>query len=382
MILLTFESVNNIEQRLSSEMMSMMVRMTKGGVIAGLLVLALFPSPAMAEEALAVPVVVRHVRYEAYAPLLEMTGSVQPANATDLAFRAAGRIGERFADVGDRVAADEPVARLDSIQQEAALAAAEAAVRAVHAQRDQARTSHARLAALLESGSTTRSAVDQAYETLQVASGAVEAAEAELALARDALANTTLLSPVDGLVTARHADAGEVVQAAQPVFTVAEDGIRDAVFDVYEAGLLRVDEDTDIELRVMSNGQHGFAGHVREISPSIDPRTGTILVKVAIDGPSDDLLLGATVVGRATTRPRHAVVLPPAALTVGKDGASVWVVAQPQNRLELRPVTVLSFESDRVAISGGVSEGEMVVTQGPRAMRSGLFVKPVGEAAR
>ena len=348
----------------------------------GLLISGLGPPPAMAVETQAVRVVVQRVHYEAYAPSLEMTGSVQPANAADLAFRAGGRIREHLADVGDRVMAGEPVARVDSAQQEAALAAAEAAVRAAHAQHDQARANHARLAALLESGSTTKSAVDQAYETLQVAASAAEAAEAELALARDALANTALLSPVDGLVTARHADVGEVVQPAQPVFTVAEDGVRDAVFDVYEAGLLTVDEHTDIELRVMFNGQRGFAGHVREISPSIDPRTGTIAVKVAIDGPARDLPLGAAVIGRATTRPRQAVVLPPAALTLGRDGASVWVVVQPQNRLESRPVTVLSFESDRVAISDGVSEGEMVVTQGTRAMRPGLSVQLVGEAAR
>ncbi|MCO6389338.1 efflux RND transporter periplasmic adaptor subunit [Aliihoeflea sp. 40Bstr573] len=362
--------------------MAMKVRTAIAGTMTGLLILGPALFPAMAEEARAVPVVVRQIQYEAYAPSLEMTGSVQPANSTDLGFRGAGRIGERFADVGDRVAAGEPLARLDAIQQEAALAAAEAAVRAEQAQRDQAEADHARLAALLESGSTTRSAVDRAYATLQVASGIVEATEAELALARDALANTTLSSPVDGLITARHAEAGEVVQPAQPVFTVAEDGIRDAVFDVYEAGLLTLDEDTGIELRVMFNGEHGFAGHVREISPSIDLRTGTILVKVAIDAPPEVMPLGATVVGRASLRPRQAIVLPPTALTLGKDGASVWVVTQPEGRLELRPVTVLSFESDKVVLSGGVEDGETVVTSGPRAMRPGLPVDPTEEAAR
>lgn len=303
-----------------------------------------------------------------------MTGDIQARNAADLAFRTGGRISDRLVDVGDRVVVGRTIARIEATQQRAVAATAAAALAAADAQYEQARVSHGRLRTLLDRGAVTRSAVDQTLEELEVVGAGVEAARAELRLAEDTLANTALVAPMNGVITARHAETGEVVQPAQPIFTLAEDGERDAVFDVYEAALVMVPDDVAIDLRILSNGQLRFVGRLREVSPSIDPLTGTIRIKVAIDGRQEALPLGATVVGSAAIRSRQAVTVPSAALTLSAEGPSVWVVDPESGRIGLRPVEILSFETKRVALAGGVEEGELIVVRGPRSMRPGLQV--------
>ena len=85
------------------------------------------------------------------------------------------------------------------------------------------------------SGFTTRVAYDQAQEQLRTAQSTLESAKAQLGTAREALGDTELHARAAGVITARSLEVGQVVQAAQSVFTLAQDGERDAVFDVPES---------------------------------------------------------------------------------------------------------------------------------------------------
>jgi multidrug efflux pump subunit AcrA (membrane-fusion protein) len=76
---------------------------------------------------------------------------------------------------------------------------------------------------------------DEARQDLTSAQASLKAAGAALATAEDALTYTELKADTNGIVTARNIEVGQVVSAAQSAFTLAHDGPRDAVFDVFEA---------------------------------------------------------------------------------------------------------------------------------------------------
>lgn len=342
------------------------------GIFLGVLVYA---STVECGDEISEKVTVQHAAEILYAPIVELTGSIEPANSTELAFKIGGRIEERLVDVGDILVEGDVVARLDATGQQALLVAAQAAVDAAKGQLNQAQVNHRRLLSLWQSGTTTRINVDQAYEALQIAQGSLDAARAEFAVARDNVASASLISPVSGVVSARHAETGQIVQTAQPIFTVAEDGGRDAVFDIDEAALLKMPANPEISLHSISNDKTIYAGIVREIAQTVDPQMGTIRIKVSVTG-GKDLPLGSTVIGSAALQPQKAMVFAVSALTLGPKGASVWAVGQ-DNRLELKPVEVLNYEDDRIAISSGLSPGDAVVVLGPRAMRVGMAVTPV-----
>ncbi len=167
-----------------------------------------------------------------------MTGEVQARFRVDLSFRVGGRVLARYADVGSRVRAGEVLAILDPAEQQADVDAATAAVSSAEAQLHVASATFNRQAALITSGFTTRTVFDQAQEGLRTAEGVLEEARAQLGRCKEALGHTTLRATADGIVTARNLEVGQVVPAAQPVFSLAQDGERDAVFDVYESVFL------------------------------------------------------------------------------------------------------------------------------------------------
>ena len=169
---------------------------------------------------------------------ITLTGEVQARFRADLAFRVSGRVLDRLVDVGAHVDAGDVLARLDPTEQKADVDAGMAAVASAEARLRVARATFERQNHLLSSGFTTRVAFDQTQERLRTAEGSLEAAKAQLGTAKDALSYTELRADAAGVITARSLEVGQVVQAAQAIFTLAHDGERDAVFNVYEFDFL------------------------------------------------------------------------------------------------------------------------------------------------
>src|ERR1700751_5503619 len=213
---------------------------------------------------------------------MTLTGEVQARFSADLSFRVNGRVLARLVDVGAHVNAGDLLARLDPAEQQADFDAATASVAAAEAQLGVAQASFDRPNTLLSSGFTTRVAYDQAQEQLRTTQSTLESAKAELGRTREALGDTELHARAAGVITARNLEVGQVVQAAQSVFTLAQDGERDAVFDVPESMFLGDMEGGRVSLALVSGPDVSGVGYVREISPAVDPKNSTVRAKVAI----------------------------------------------------------------------------------------------------
>ena len=310
-----------------------------------------------------------------------LTGEVQARFRADLSFRVGGRVVERLVDVGDHVRPGDVLARLDPAEQQADLDAATAAVAAAEAQMRVAQSTYDRQSALLADGFTTRPAFDQAEETLRTAAASLEAARAQLGTAEDALAFTVLRAEAAGVITARSLEAGQVVQAAQPVLALAREGERDVVFHVPEAIFFEDFDGGPITLALLSDPRVTAAGHIREISPAIDPRTATVRVKVAVDHPPAAMTLGSAVAGTATWRPVPQMTVPWGALMASGSQPAVWVVDPGEARAFLKPVTVGEHEAGAVVVTSGLAPGDRVVVDGGKLLSAGQRVSWEGSGS-
>jgi RND family efflux transporter MFP subunit len=308
-----------------------------------------------------------------------LTGEVQARFSADLSFRVNGRVLERLVDVGAHVNAGDLLARLDPAEQQADFEAATATVTATEAQLRVAQATFDRQSNLLSSGFTTRTAHDQAQEQLRTAQSTLESANAELGRAREALGDTELHARAAGVVTARSLEVGQVVQAAQSVFTLAQDGERDAVFDVPESMLSRDIEGGRVSLALISGPDVTGVGYVREISPAIDPKSSTVRVKVAIHNPSPAMTLGSAIAGTAGTKPATEITLPWTALTAVGAKPAVWIVDPKTKTASLKPVTVDAYEAGAVLIKEGLEAGDRVVIDGGKLLSSGQPVTFAGD---
>ena len=310
---------------------------------------------------------------------LTLTGEVQARFRADLSFRVSGRVLARLVDVGAHANAGDVLARLDPAEQQADFDAATAAVAAAEAQLRVAQATNDRQSNLQSSGFTTRVAYDQAQEQLRAAQSTLESAKAELGRTREALGDTELHARAAGVITARSLEVGQVVQAAQSVFTLAQDGERDAVFDVPESMFLGEMDGGRVSLALVSGPDVTGVGYVREISPAVDPKSSTVRVKVAIQKPPPAMTLGSAIAGTAETKPAIEITLPWTALTALGSKTAVWIVDPKTKTASLKPVTVGAYEAGAVLIKEGLEAGDRVVVDGGKLLSSGQSVTFAGD---
>ena len=304
-----------------------------------------------------------------YASTVRLTGEIRARVESDLSFRVAGRISERLVNVGDHVTANQVLARLDPQQQRATVTAAGAAVQAGEAVLREATSTYERQKALLVRGYTTKREHDQAQEAFRTTQAALDTAQAQLGTARDQLSDTVLRAGAPGVVTARKAELGQVVQAAQTVFSIAQDGPRDAVFHVYESIFTHEPADPGVELTLVSNPTVKAEGTVRQVSPTVDPANGTVRVKVGIADTPAAMTLGAAAVGEGRFQPRRLAVIPWSALSSKNGLPAVWTVDPGTRAVSLKPITIEGYETGKIVVRKGLEPGELVVTDGAQFLR-------------
>lgn len=302
------------------------------------------------------------------------TAEIRSRFETDLSFQVGGKLIRRDVDVGATVKRNQVLAQLDQTDTQLGVDAARGAVPAAQSDLDRSRSEEARFRDLLERGLTTRAQYQAQQTAVRSAEAKLAQATAELRLAQQRLGYTTLRADQDGVVTRVLIEAGSVVSPGQRVMSIARPSELEAVFDVPDARIGEVKANASVVIAELSGGA-AWAGRVREISPSADPVTRTYQVRTSIVKPPPSLRLGMTV---SVTLPLSGgppnVALPSTSI-FQKDGKpAVWVV-KDDGTVELRPVTVERFDSDRVYIASGIRTGDRVVTAGVHRLAPGDKVR-------
>jgi len=317
---------------------------------------------------------VQQVQPRDFAASVTLTGDVQARVQTQLSFRVGGKIIQRMVDVGDRVSARQVLARLDPKDLQTNVDSAAASVFAAQARVTQSSAAFVRQQKLLPKGYTSQSEYDSAQAALRSSQSALTAAQAQLANAREQLGYTALVAEAPGVITARQAEVGQVVQATVPIFSLAQDGERDAVFNVYESLLAAPPTDRSITVSLLDNPQIQTSGKVREITPVVSAQSGTVQVKVALSSLPAGMDLGSVVSATGNIPGKASVELPWSALTKNLSEPAVWLVGD-DGRTALHRVQVGRYLTARVIISDGLQGGEKVVVAGGQLLHPGMLVE-------
>jgi RND family efflux transporter MFP subunit len=310
------------------------------------------------------------------------TGEIRSRYESDLGFRISGKIVSRPVDVGAQVVAGTLLAQVDPNDQRLAVEAAQSAVVAARAEFERAKSEEARYRDLLERGLATRSAYVAQQTATKSAQSKLEQAGSELSLRRQQLGYTAIRADKAGVITRVYAEAGAVVAAGQAVVTLAQPSEMEAVFDVAEAQVDSVRSAKSVEIALLSARIKPFFGKVREVSPSADPITRTYRVKTSLLIPPPGLRLGMNIIATLrSSQVASGIVIPATALFAKNRKPAVWVVKADQT-VELRPITVSSYETDTVVVSSGLRNGERIVTAGTHKLLSGQKVRLLPEPVR
>jgi RND family efflux transporter MFP subunit len=303
-----------------------------------------------------------------------LVGELVPRDTLTASFTASGRISLVNVEEGDVIKAGALLARMESVQQEQAVRAAEAGVTTSRADFQQAQEDLDRQTGLLARGATTRISRDVADDAFRVAEGGLAQALADLDRAQKALSDTVLYAASAATVTVRMIEPGQVVGAAQPVLELALGGGLDAIFEVPEALLTQSGGSAEIALSLLDQPSKAFSGTVRQVSPLVDATTGTVKVTLTVSGAPSRVSYGDPVRGVARREGEDHVVLPYLAMSTTQAGPAVWVVDRANNTVSLQQVVVERFETGKIVLKGGIANGTLVVTQGAQLLYPGRVV--------
>ncbi|WP_320534528.1 efflux RND transporter periplasmic adaptor subunit [Robbsia andropogonis] len=319
------------------------------------------------------PVRALQVTLTRYENVAHISGEVAARLQADLAFRIEGRVIERLVDVGSRVHKGEVLARLDDVEKSADVEVAQASLRAADAKLKLKQRTFSRDQKLLASRAISQAEWDQARQDFSSAQAGWISAQSALNTANDALTYTVLRADADGIIVSRQLEVGQVVASAQTVFTLAHDGLRDAVFEVPEALLATEQPGDTIDVGLLSTASSTVTAKVREVAPLLDETRGTVRVKATL--PATVMWpLGAPVVGDFALNEAQGILLPPGALTSIQGRPAVWLIDKEKDVVSLQAITVSRYRSHDLVVTSGLTPGAWVVTEGGKFLIAGQRV--------
>jgi len=309
---------------------------------------------------------------------LEFAAEVRARSETRLAFRVPGKVLSRNVGLGDSVKPGQVLMRLDPADLRLAADAAQAALIAAKANRDQQLADLKRFRELKGQGFISGAELERRESALQAAQAQFEQARAQAKAQRNQTQYAALQADVAGVITSVDAEQGTVVAAGTPVLRLAQKGPRDVVFQVPENQVLALRQLAQhpgaLSVRLWGQSE-SLPASLRELAEAADPMTRTFTVKVDI-GAEAPVKLGQTATVLLTSPKQTGVVkLPMAALFEAKGQTQVWVLDPATMTVRTQAIQVAGADGNEVVVSAGLSPTQEVVVAGVHALSPGQKVR-------
>ena len=201
------------------------------------------------------------------------------------------------------------------------------------------------------------------YRTQLRGLGMTETQIHQLETSRKLSADYPVVTPRGGTVLKREITIGQVVQPADPAFTIADLSSVWIVANVPEEDAGSLKQGVKVTVRVPALPEENIVGRLSFVSPIVDPDTRTVAVRMDVENPGGvlkpDQLASMTFIGQSERK----LTVPSAAVVREENKDYVFVELGPQKYV-LRELSLGEEENDRRVVRSGVREGERIVTEG------------------
>ncbi len=313
---------------------------------------------------------------------LSAHGSVTAWQEAIIGAEIAGlRLADVKVQVGDRIKRGQLLAQLSDATVRAELAQSRAAAAEAQALLQSAQGDAERARALQAGGSGALSAQQLAqYLTAeQTAKARLDSAQARVASDELRLAQTRIIAPDEGIISARLATVGGVVQPGQELFHLIRQGRLEWRAELPAADLARVRPGLPVQLAAADGSK--VPGKVRVVAPTVDAQTRMGLVYVDLSGPgAAQLRAGSFARGEIQLGRGQALSLPQSAVQLRDGNSYVFRVGKDQKVQQIK-VSTGRRNGDRVELLGGLEPGAAVVQSGVSFLSDGDSVRVVAASA-
>lgn len=283
------------------------------------------------------------------------SATVLPNAINNIAPQSAGRIQTLNVEVGDFVSAGQIVAEMDKVQLEQA-----------HLKLTNAEVELERVKQMLSEGGISQSDFDQMQLSYNVSKTSYE----------NLLENTVLRSPINGVITARNYDHGDMYAMAQPIYTVQQITPVKLLIPVSETDYTRVKKGGVVEISADALPGQTFKGYISRLYPVMDAASHTFSVEVKVSNTNRLLRPGMFARACVVFGTDNSVVIPDVAIQKqqGSGVRSVFVLGE-DNVARLKTVTLGLHFDGKYEILSGLEENETLIVRGASSLRNGQTVE-------
>lgn len=321
---------------------------------------------------------------------IDVTGTLTPKFEVDVKSEIVGTVYSVHVNEWIRVKKGTPLARIDAREQSALVKRAEAALESAKAAGMQAKVAanraereRERMKKLKEVGLATQQGVDDAETESAASSSRIDAANAQVRLAQEELrqARTRLskgiiTAPIDGIVSLRRVNVGDLVGEAgldKPLFHIVDNRILNLTVSVPSVEMSRIRLGQQVQFMTDALPGKTFLGKVMFINPSVNEIDRALKINAEVNNASEELKGGLFVKGRIIIGARENVVMVPRTALTGWDvaGKKAKLYTVEGNLAKLREVKIGAVMQDKVEILEGLKKDESYVLRGGFNVKDG-----------
>ncbi len=282
------------------------------------------------------------------------TSNIEPNVKNNIVSQSAGRIKNILVDVGSRVRKGQLLAEMDEVN-----------LVKLKLQLVNDSIEMGRLTELFKAGGVSQADFDLAKLKLELSEKTYN----------NLLENTALRSPINGIVTARNYDKGDMYNMQLPIFVVEQIAPVKMLINISERQFSRVHTGMNFDITVEALPGETFRGKVNLIHPTIDAKTHTFQVEVVSENADNRLRPGMFARVTASFGSNHHIVIPDIAVVkqVGSGEHFVYVL-NPDNTVKYQKVKIGKRMGNQYEILSGINEGDQLVTNGQARLKDGIEV--------
>ena len=282
------------------------------------------------------------------------TSNIEPYSTNNIVSQSAGRIVTINAEVGDRVRKGQLLAKMDDVN------LAKTRMQFVNDS-----TELDRLTELYKIGAVAQSDYDLAKLSLEITKKTYN----------NLLENTYLRSPINGVVTARNYDQGDMYSMTMPIFVVEQITPVKMLINLSESLFTQVHQGMEFKIEVDAYPNDVFKGKVNLIYPTVSATTHTFPVEIVSQNTDQRLRPGMFARVTANFGVNHHIVVPDGAVVKQQGSGEHFIyVLNADNTVTYTKVELGRRLGSRYEIVSGIDEGDMIVTEGQARLKNGTAV--------
>ncbi|WP_101756662.1 efflux RND transporter periplasmic adaptor subunit [Oceanicoccus sp. KOV_DT_Chl] len=287
-------------------------------------------------------------------------GYLESTETVDISIDFSGTVREVNFKEGEVIRAGQVLIRLDRKKQELKLKQAEAYLESAKAELSKSQSTYQRHRNLVTTGALSQEQFKQSEANFTRAAAALSEAEAALALAQQDLRETTIISPVDGIVDQRNAEPGQTVLPGNSLAVVeVTDTLRAVTYvSQREVNLLRLGEVAAMTCPGVPGRE--YIARVELVGNSADPQTGNFEVKLTVGNNDRQLRAGMSVRLRLKGMLRENTILIPEAALVDRNRRRVVFRIANGRAQEVEPMIGVGGDG-QIPIFSGLRAGDQLI---------------------